>query len=76
MNHMPKWKTRKPDFDWKELVATDADLSAQSPAQLRSMLQQLYLIRAFEMKLLELKGDDLIHGCAGPPKVNTEKQGE
>ena len=62
MRNMSNWRVIKPDFDWAELVVTDKDWSDQHPGMLRSMLQQLYLIRAFEMKLLKLKNEDLIHG--------------
>ena len=59
---MPELKTKTVDFDWKEIIVTENDWERQSPCILRSMLQQLYLIRAFETKLLELKNEDLIHG--------------
>ncbi len=59
---MPNLKELKIDFDWKQVVVTDADYKEQSPNQLKQMLFQLYLIRTFENKLLELKNADLIHG--------------
>ena len=59
---MPTLKELEIDFDWKQLVITDKDWDTQVPAELRSMLFQLYLVRAFETKLLELKNEDFIHG--------------
>jgi len=38
---MAKLNNKKLDFDWAELVITDKDWNEQSPAMLRSMLQQL-----------------------------------
>ncbi len=61
-NKSANWKVRELEFDWKEFVLTEEDWSRQSPAQLRSMLEQLYLIHAFENKLLELKNENMIHG--------------
>jgi len=61
--NMSEWKELEIDFDWKELSVTQDDWADQAPpAALRAMLQQLYLIRGFEMKLLELKKDNLVHG--------------
>ncbi len=59
---MASWIDKTPNFDWKELQITDADWDSNSPEQLREMLLQLYLIRDFEMSLLALKDEDLIHG--------------
>ena len=59
---MPAFKKIKFDFDWKHVTTTKPDWAAQSPASLRSMLQQLYLIRTFETTLLELKDEGLVHG--------------
>ena len=59
---MPKLQKKTVDFDWKEIIVTEDDWNSQSPYMLRSMFQQLYLIRAFETKLLKLKNEDLIHG--------------
>ncbi len=59
---MPELKELKLDFDWKQVVVTETDWDAQGPAELRSMLFQLYLIRGFETKLLNLANEGLIHG--------------
>ncbi len=50
------------EWDWRELSITE-DVWPRQPANvLRSMLFQLHLIRAFEVKLCELKKQSLIHG--------------
>ncbi len=56
------WQEQKLVFDWKELTVTEEDWVNQRPNVLRSMLFQLYLVRAFETKLLELKKEGLVHG--------------
>ncbi|MCK4417751.1 MAG: MFS transporter [Candidatus Latescibacteria bacterium] len=50
------------DFDLKRLKVTSEDWEKQDKRTLLLMLQQLYLVRAFETKALELKKQDLIHG--------------
>lgn len=59
---MAKLKKLKPVFDWAEVVADEQDWTAPSPAALRNLLFQLYLVRRFEQNLLELKKNNLIHG--------------
>ena len=59
---MAIWQKQKLNFDWKQLKVTEEDWASERPNVLRSMLLQLYLIRAFETKLLELKKDGLVHG--------------
>lgn len=44
------------------LEVSDGDWDALPTATLRWMLQQMILIRRFEEKLVEMKGQDLIHG--------------
>ncbi len=59
---MATWKDKTLDFDWKELTLTDDDWAGADRSVLRSMLQQLYLIREFETALLELAKQGLVHG--------------
>lgn len=59
---MSHWKSRTPNIDWQEFILQDNDWNDQKPNELHSMLEQLYLIRAFENALLSLKKEDLIHG--------------
>ncbi len=59
---MAIWQEQKLDFDWKQLTVTEEDWVNERPNVLRSMLLQLYLVRAFETKLLELKKEGLVHG--------------
>jgi 2-oxoisovalerate dehydrogenase E1 component len=49
---------------WVELVATTDDWDAADPALLKTMLNQLVLIRTFEEYVLELAGAGLVHGPA------------
>ncbi|MFD2741621.1 thiamine pyrophosphate-dependent enzyme [Sulfitobacter aestuarii] len=49
---------------WWELTVTDADTLAVPKPQLATMLEQLYLIRHFEERLLELSKEGLLHGPA------------
>ena len=50
------------NFDWKRIKITEEDWETKDKRALLLMLQQLYLIRAFETKVLELKNENLIHG--------------
>jgi 2-oxoisovalerate dehydrogenase E1 component len=59
---MPIWEKIGLDFDWKRLKITGEDWKKQDKRTLLLMLQQLYLIRAFETAVLELKQQDLVHG--------------
>jgi 2-oxoisovalerate dehydrogenase E1 component len=47
-----------------QLVTTAADWKSADPALLGTMLGQLHLIRAFEETVLELAGEQLVHGPA------------
>ena len=49
---------------WVELVATTDDWDAADPALLKTILNQLVLIRTFEEYVLELAGAGLVHGPA------------
>ncbi|MCK4590883.1 MAG: MFS transporter, partial [Candidatus Latescibacteria bacterium] len=59
---MSIWEKIGLDFDWKRLKITEEDWKKQDKRTLLLMLQQLYLIRAFETAVLELKQQDLVHG--------------
>ncbi len=61
---MTEHRALEPNSPWVELVATDADWDAADPALLRTMLNQLVLIRTFEEYVLELAGAGLVHGPA------------
>ena len=50
------------NFDWKRIKIGEEDWKTQEKHTLLLMLQQLYLVRAFETKVLELKNKNLIHG--------------
>jgi len=59
---MAVWQELQLNFDWKQLKISEEDWANDKPNVLRSMLLQLYLIRTFETKLLELKKEGLVHG--------------
>jgi 2-oxoisovalerate dehydrogenase E1 component len=61
---MPRVKRLQPGAEWNELTTTAADWKAADPALLATMLGQLHLIRAFEEAVLELAGENLVHGPA------------
>ena len=61
---MPKVLPLTPATDWVELSSTDKDWDSFSPAKFKTMLVQLYLIRAFEEEVLDLAGQGLVHGPA------------
>src|SRR5258705_1127352 len=61
---MTQHRQLDPASPWVELVATVADWDAADPALLKTMLNQLVLIRTFEEYVLELAGAGLIHGPA------------
>lgn len=47
---------------WFRLVTDDADWRGEDALRLTTMLEELFLIRHFEEKLLELHGEGLVHG--------------
>ena len=61
---MPKVIPLEPACSWVELSSTDEDWDEVSPELLKTMLVQLYLVRAFEEEVLTLAGQGLIHGPA------------
>ena len=61
---MSEHRELEPAAPWVELIATDADWDAAEPTLLRTMLNQLVLIRTFEEYVLELAGAGLVHGPA------------
>ncbi len=61
---MPKVIPLEPAADWVELSSTDADWDGFPGDRLKTMLVQLYLVRAFEEEVLDLAGQGLIHGPA------------
>ncbi len=61
---MPQMTKLEPGSPWVKLTTTRADYQAADPALLMTMLGQMHLIRAFEESLLELAGENLVHGPA------------
>src|SRR5258708_18900450 len=61
---MTEHRQLDPASPWVELVATLASWDAADPVLLKTMLNQLVLIRTFEEYVLELAGAGLIHGPA------------
>ncbi len=61
---MPKVTPLAPSTDWVELSSTEEDWDKVSPQILKTMLVQLYLIRAFEEEVLALASQGLVHGPA------------
>src|SRR3546814_2214023 len=47
---------------WHRLAVTEADWRREDPTVLIRMLEQLFVIRRFEEKILELHGLGLVHG--------------
>jgi len=61
---MPDLKPFTSTTIWARFEPTDADWQAEDPVALVRMLEQLQIIRIFEEKVLELKGEQLLHGPA------------
>lgn len=61
---MPKVIPLVPGAECVELSSTEQDWDELTPAQISTMLVQLYFIRAFEEEVLDLAGQGLIHGPA------------
>ncbi|MBC7291652.1 MAG: MFS transporter [Actinotalea sp.] len=54
----------EPGSPWVHLESTPEDWAAADPGLLATMLGQLHLIRAFEEAVLDLAGQNLVHGPA------------
>jgi 2-oxoisovalerate dehydrogenase E1 component len=61
---MPELKPFTSETIWARFEPTDADWDSDDPIVLARMLEQLQIIRIFEEKVLELKGEQLLHGPA------------
>ena len=61
---MPRRRRLEPGSPWVQLTTTPADWKNADPLLLGTMLGQLHLIRAFEETVLELAGEQLVHGPA------------
>ena len=61
---MPQLRALDTGVEWVELTTTPEDWDQADPALLGTMLVQLHLIRAFEETVLELAGENLVHGPA------------
>ncbi len=59
---MSKISNLKTDTKWFRLETSDDDWRGEDGVRLTSMLEQIFLIRHFEKKLLELHGEGLVHG--------------
>jgi 2-oxoisovalerate dehydrogenase E1 component len=59
---MPKLVPLRTETPWLRIQSTEADWKKEKPPELARLLEQLFVIRRFEEKLLELKGEDLVHG--------------
>ncbi|MBO4253154.1 alpha-ketoacid dehydrogenase subunit alpha/beta [Streptomyces griseorubiginosus] len=61
---MPQRRALKTGVPWIQLTTTRDDWRNADPKLLTGMLVQLHLIRAFEETVLELAGENLVHGPA------------
>jgi 2-oxoisovalerate dehydrogenase E1 component len=61
---MPELKPFTSDTIWARFELTQADWESDDPVIFVRMLEQLQIIRVFEEKVLELKGEQLLHGPA------------
>jgi 2-oxoisovalerate dehydrogenase E1 component len=61
---MPALTPFSSDTIWARFEPTDADWDGEDPVVLARMLEQLHVIRVFEEKVLQLKGEQLLHGPA------------
>ena len=61
---MPALKPFTSETIWARFEPTEADWESDDPAVLARMLEQLQIVRVFEEKVLELKGEQLLHGPA------------
>ena len=61
---MPEFHDLTPLAPWRTITVTDADRTAINTKTGCTMLAQMHLIRAFEEKVLDLAGCQLVHGPA------------
>lgn len=61
---MTKFIPLSTDTFWAELKLDKGDWKKESPAVLARMMEQLFVIRRFEEKLLALKNENILHGPA------------
>ena len=61
---MPEFRDLAPLAPWREITVTGDDRNAIDPETGCTILAQLHLIRAFEEKVLDLAGKQLVHGPA------------
>ena len=61
---MPRTIKLKTSVPWEEIRVTDADWLKADVTTMVRMLHNLNLIRAFEETVLELAGENLVHGPA------------
>ena len=61
---MPELTKLETDTPWVRLALTDEDWKLDASECHAGMLEQLFVIRRFEEKILELHGEGLVHGPA------------
>ncbi|MBH61342.1 MAG: MFS transporter [Alphaproteobacteria bacterium] len=61
---MPKFTKFKTETPWVRLTLTDEDRKKEPGDCHARMLEQIFIIREFEEKILELHGEGLVHGPA------------
>ncbi|MEJ0069252.1 MAG: thiamine pyrophosphate-dependent enzyme [Pseudomonadota bacterium] len=61
---MPELIELRPSAPWRELRSTPEDWRAAGAPRLLRLLQHMQVIRAFEETVLELAGEQLVHGPA------------
>ncbi len=59
---MPRFERCSARWDCRRIRVTEADWKRLGDRTLLRMMQQLFLIREFEERLLRLKDEDLVHG--------------
>lgn len=69
---MSETKSLQLSAPWLEFSATDSDWEAIGAHELRRMLNQMHIIRAFEEQMLELDREGLAHG---PVHVSVGQEG-
>lgn len=61
---MPRLEPFSTNTIWARFSLTDEDWADERPEDLTRWLEQLFIVRRFEEKILDLKGSDLLHGPA------------
>ena len=72
---MAKLSSLSTDTPWLRLETTDEDWIVEDPADHARWLEQLFVIRRFEEKILDLHGRGLVHGPAHPSPTSSSIRG-